>query len=184
MPSPPAAAQTEGDGGVGDRDDSTRSRILALSVEATPEKLPACRRVLKSASTADRRAPRMGEPARPVDSCPPEPRPAFLPRTRRSMSSGVSRETDAIDGRASPRKPNVVIDLRSSAPWILACGVPFEGQDGVVALHSAPVICHLQQSAPPSAISMRIRDAPASSAFSTSSLTTDSGRSTTSPAAI
>src|ERR1700745_885113 len=37
---------------------------------------------------------------------------------------------------------------------------------------------------PPPSTSMRMRVAPASSAFSSSSLTTDAGRSTTSPAAI
>ena len=37
---------------------------------------------------------------------------------------------------------------------------------------------------PPSSISTRIARAPASSAFSTSSFTTEAGRSTTSPAAI
>ncbi len=37
---------------------------------------------------------------------------------------------------------------------------------------------------PPASVSMRTERAPASSAFSTSSFTTDAGRSTTSPAAI
>jgi hypothetical protein len=39
-------------------------------------------------------------------------------------------------------------------------------------------------SRPPSRTSTRMREAPASIAFSTSSLTTEAGRSTTSPAAI
>jgi len=63
-------------------------------------------------------------------------------------------------------------------------GVPLECQQGVVLRHSAPVIDHANH---PLAAGFHFnanRLSPASIAFSSNSLTTDAGLSTTSPAAI
>ena len=96
----------------------------------------------------------------------------------------VSSETAAIEGRASPRKRRVVM-LRSLAAvrsFEVAClekgvstwwpGMP------------VPLSWTLMDLAPPCSMDTVICVAPASMAFSTSSLTTEAGRSTTSPAAI
>src|SRR3954470_22689836 len=93
-------------------------------------------------------------------------------------------DTDAIDGSASPRKPSVRIAARSSACRILlvACrSIASRASSGSIPSPSSSTrTCFL----PPSSTAMVMRVAPASMAFSTSSLTTDAGRSTTSPAAI
>src|SRR2546421_7485797 len=104
-----------------------------------------------------------------------------------SVSSRVSRsnrETAAIVGSASPRNPSVAIESRSSADLSLlvawrsnaskasSCDIPWPS--------SITRIMRL----PPTSTSTRIVFAPASIAFSSSSFTTDAGRSTTSPAAI
>src|SRR5437660_7728460 len=104
-----------------------------------------------------------------------------------SVSSRVSRsnrETAAIVGSASPRNPSVAIESRSSADLSLlvawrsnaskasSCDIPWPS--------SITRIMRL----PPTSTSTRMVFAPASMAFSSSSFTTDAGRSTTSPAAI
>ena len=59
-----------------------------------------------------------------------------------------------------------------------------EGQHGVVAHHAAAVVSDLDELLAAGLTLILIRVAPASSEFSSSSLTTEAGRSTTSPAAI
>ena len=60
----------------------------------------------------------------------------------------------------------------------------FEGEESVVAHHAAAVVGDLDELAASAFHFRRMWVAPASSAFSSISLTTDAGRSTTSPAAI
>ena len=96
----------------------------------------------------------------------------------------TKRETDAIDANASPRNPNDAIRSRSSAAAILlvACGATARGRSSRPI--PTPSSVTRTSSTPPASSSTRTRVAPASRAFSSSSLTTLAGRSTTSPAAI
>ena len=92
-------------------------------------------------------------------------------------------DTDAIDGNASPRNPIKLIFNKSSVGNLdVACRIT------AVARSSRPIPDPLSITLinvrPPSTTSITIWSAPASSAFSTNSLTTLAGRSTTSPAAI
>ena len=95
-----------------------------------------------------------------------------------------NRETSAIAARASPRKPSVLTRNRSSAPasLLVACGRKARGRSSgpIPEPSSATRI----RSRPPRSTVSSTREAPASIAFSSSSLTTLAGRSTTSPAAI
>src|SRR3954465_1403072 len=96
----------------------------------------------------------------------------------------VKCETDAMLGSASPRNPSVRIAPRSSARAILlvACrSIASRASSGSIPSPSSSTRISFL---PPSSTAMLMRRAPASSAFSTSSLTTEAGRSTTSPAAI
>ena len=93
-------------------------------------------------------------------------------------------DTAAILARASPLNPSEITFSRSSAVFILlvAClkNAVLMSPSGIPHPSSLMRI----NVVPPSFISTVIFCAPASIAFSTSSLTTDPGRSTTSPAAI
>ena len=88
-----------------------------------------------------------------------------------------------MDGSASPRNPSVEIarDRRVSQ---FAGGVAFEGEQRVVPQHAAAIVSDANEPAAAALDSMRMSVAPASREFSRSSLTTEAGRSTTSPAAI
>ena len=66
----------------------------------------------------------------------------------------------------------------------LGGGVALEGEEGVVRTMPWPLSAMRMSLRPPASTSMRMRVAPASREFSRSSLTTEAGRSTTSPAAI
>ena len=97
---------------------------------------------------------------------------------------GNIRETDAIEGSASPRNPKLEIRKRSEVPisLLVACRCRerwASADDMPIPLSVIPT-----RAVPPSRTSIRILVASASKAFSTSSFTTDAGRSTTSPAAI
>src|SRR5437879_745911 len=89
-----------------------------------------------------------------------------------------------MDGSASPRKPSVVMASRSPTPAILlvACRASAIGSSSDAM--PQPSSRTRTRPTPPRSTSMSMRVAPASSAFSTSSLTTEAGRSITSPAAI
>ena len=93
-------------------------------------------------------------------------------------------ETDPIEARASPRNPSVLICNRSSAVdnLLVACRetVNDSSSDWIPEPSSATSMRRF----PASLTLIEIFVAPASSEFSTSSLTTEAGRSTTSPAAI
>ena len=96
----------------------------------------------------------------------------------------VTRLTDAMLASASPRKPSVAMVSRSliSASLLVACG------RNAVRISSfnmpVPLSLTLMSRVPPSATVTEMSVAPASMLFSTSSFTTDAGRSTTSPAEI
>src|SRR6185312_4014061 len=95
-----------------------------------------------------------------------------------------SRETEAIDANASPRKPMLATCVRSSklAILLVACGASASSNSsaGIPAPSSRTRIRRM----PPCSTSMSMRCAPASRLFSANSFTTDAGRSMTSPAAI
>ena len=96
----------------------------------------------------------------------------------------TNRDTDAMEGSASPRKPIVAIFERSSAER----SFDVAWRSGASIASSRPIPQPSSETEtrrrPPATTDTSMRPAPASSAFSTSSLTTDAGRSTTSPAAI
>jgi len=117
--------------------------------------------------------------------------PSTPPRTVTEAASAapaarevtVSRATAPSEASASPRKPKLVMLTRSSpSSFEVACRASASASSsaGMPQPSSDTRISRL----PPSAIATSIRRAPASSAFSTSSLTAEAGRSTTSPAAI
>ena len=62
--------------------------------------------------------------------------------------------------------------------------VALDGEREVGFVHAAPVVGDADEARPPASIATSIARAPASSAFSTSSLTAAAGRSITSPAAM
>jgi hypothetical protein len=95
----------------------------------------------------------------------------------------VNRATLAIDGSASPRKPKLTTSsMRSSGSLEVAC------RSSASAISSGamppPSSVTSTRSSPPAASRTDTVVAPASSAFSTSSLSALAGRSTTSPAAM
>jgi len=94
----------------------------------------------------------------------------------------VRRATEPIDGNASPRKPRVRISSRVSEIF----DVQWRRIASSRSARSMPLPLSLTRSSalPPPAVAMSMRVAPASSAFSMSSLTALEGRSMTSPAAI
>ena len=113
--------------------------------------------------------------------------PSIATRWRSPGCSAVvssTRATAATVASASPRNPSVATRSRSSKLAILlvawrskassASSRPIPYPSSAIAIRALP---------PPSSCTSTC-EAPASSAFSISSLTTDAGRSTTSPAAI
>jgi HAMP domain-containing protein len=115
----------------------------------------------------------------PLSALIAKPVPCWLLRDTRRM-----RDTDAMLGNASPRKPSVPTRSRSSMFVILlvACRDSARPNSSRSIPHPSSRTRHNRT--PPSSISTSTRLAPASRLFSTSSLMMDAGRSTTSPAAI
>ena len=107
---------------------------------------------------------------------PASPTPAHV--------SSVTRATDAIEGSASPRKPNVFTVTRSAAATILLVACRSKQRRASSRPIPEPSSLTRMRRLPPRSTATATRVAPASSAFSTSSFTTDAGRSTASPAAI
>ena len=93
------------------------------------------------------------------------------------------RLTAPIEGSASPRNPKVAMRSRSSS-----ASFEVAWRSTASARSSAPMprpsSLTAMRSRPPLSSATSTRAAPASIAFSTSSLTTEAGRSTTSPAAM
>src|SRR5579862_6564941 len=104
-----------------------------------------------------------------------------------SSSARVSssrRETEDIDGRASPRKPKVAMESRSFTSRSLLVAWRSKASKASSRSMPQPSSAMRIRRRPPLSTSSRKDVAPASSEFSRSSLTTEAGRSTTSPAAI
>src|SRR5690242_18065276 len=101
-----------------------------------------------------------------------------------SRVSRSSRETAAIVGSASPRKPSVEMESRSSADFSLLVAWRSKARSASSCVMPWPSSITRIMRLPPTSVSTRMVFAPASSAFSNSSFTTEAGRSTTSPAAI
>src|SRR5579864_380898 len=98
--------------------------------------------------------------------------------------SSRKRDTEAMEGRASPRNPRVAMERRSFTSRNLL--VAWRSKASMASSRSMPEPSSTMRMRrrPPVSISMRKDVAPASREFSKSSFTTDAGRSTTSPAAI
>jgi hypothetical protein len=96
----------------------------------------------------------------------------------------VTRATAAMAARASPRNPRVAMRKRSSGAEILLVAWRAKARATSAAGMPHPSSATRMRERPPPSVSTSIREAPASRAFSTSSLTTEAGRSITSPAAI
>ena len=98
------------------------------------------------------------------------------------------RAMEPMEGSASPRKPMVEMLSRSSCPSSPTGSLEVAWRSMARASSSAliplPLSSTTRRTRPPPSTVMSIRVEPASSAFSTSSLITEDGRSTTSPAAI
>ena len=92
--------------------------------------------------------------------------------------------TDMMLGRASPRKPKVRMEKRSSGRPILLVAWRRIASSSSTSVMPLPLSAMRIRSRPLPPISTSMFVAPASMAFSKSSLTTDAGRSMTSPAAI
>ncbi len=105
---------------------------------------------------------------------------ASAPATRLVM---VRRPTAPRLGSASPRKPKLRMSRRSE-PSIFDVAWRASASGRSAAVIPQPSSLTRISRLPPPAIATSIRRAPASSAFSTSSLTAEAGRSTTSPAAM
>ena len=98
--------------------------------------------------------------------------------------SRLSSDTEAIAASASPRKPIVATFSSSSSEPILLVAWRRSASGSSSAGMPAPSSSTSTARMPPAVSLMPISRAPASSALSTSSRTTEAGRSTTSPAAI
>src|SRR5204863_5470005 len=126
-----------------------------------------------------------GAPTSRTDAITPALTLISVPDCRpRARVRSVKCETEAMLGSASPRKPSV-----SMAPRSAACAILLVAWRSIASRASSGSMPWPSSSTrisflPPSSTAMTMRRAPASSAFSTSSLTTEAGRSTTSPAAI
>ena len=99
--------------------------------------------------------------------------------------SSSSRETDAIEGSASPRNPSVAMESRSLTSRSLL--VAWRSKASMASSRDMPQPSSVDADQPPAAafdLDAKVGSPPASREFSRSSLTTEAGRSTTSPAAI
>ena len=115
----------------------------------------------------------------------------FSPRSKSSASpsppsrrvSIMSRATEPMDGSASPRKPKVTILVRSSAGSLEVAWRSTHNARSPRSMPQPSSVTRISDN-PPAAVTMSMARAPASTAFSASSFTTEAGRSMTSPAAM
>ena len=96
----------------------------------------------------------------------------------------VTLETAAMLESASPRKPMVSMPISESPLRIFPVACRINASDKSSGCIPEPLSTMRMSDSPPLAISTLMEPAPASRAFSTSSFTTEAGRSTTSPAAM
>ena len=87
-------------------------------------------------------------------------------------------------GSASPRNPSVAMESKSSAVRNLLVACRSKASSASSCVMPCPSSITRIMRRPPDSVSTRMVLAPASSAFSSNSFTTEAGRSTTSPAAI
>ena len=123
------------------------------------------------------RASGLGPESLPPSQAIPAP---SAPSTRETIRS---RPAAPIDASASPRKPKLRMAMRS-APSVLEVAWRASARGSACASIPQPSSSTRIRVRPPWAIATSTRDAPASSAFSTSSFTAEAGRSITSPAAM
>ncbi len=95
-----------------------------------------------------------------------------------------NRATEVIAAKASPRNPRVAIRSRSFTSRILLVACRSTARSASSRVMPRPLSSTPTSVRPPHTMITSIWVASASSAFSTSSLSTEAGRSTTSPAAI
>ena len=115
----------------------------------------------------------------PASRCRRTPFSAPCARVRRSIF-----DTDEIAASASPRKPSVPMQARSSCLRILLVAWRRNAVRASTGSMPQPSSVMRRKVMPPFCNSIVMFFAPASMEFSTSSLTADAGRSTTSPAAM
>ena len=140
--------------------------------------------VLKNRSRTTMVVP-TGQPAASQDRSLPPSKDRWEPsRSSRVRVSSSTRLTAAVAARASPRKPRVPMAARSS--WVRSLEVAWRRKAVRASSRLMPQPSSLtrRKLMPPFCSSTVTVLAPASMAFSTSSFTTEAGRSTTSPAAI
>ena len=140
--------------------------------------------VLKKRSWASTRVPGVAATSSFSATAPPSPRTSVPVSEPRSHESTEKRVTAQMAGSASPLNPSVAIASRSLsvASLEVACRVSARStSSGAIPVPSSLT----RMSWRPASLRSTAMAAPsASMAFSTSSLTTEAGRSTTSPAAI
>ena len=89
-----------------------------------------------------------------------------------------------MEASASPRKPKVAMEFKSSSPTTLLVAWRRKAVGTSSGAMPQPLSVTRIKVTPPRRISTVMMVAPASTAFSTSSLITEDGLSTTSPAAM
>ena len=151
---------------------SARSDFMNLSRAGVAKKRSRTSTTVPQPSAAGRTAP--VRPPSTVTAAASDPAARLV---------SVSRATAPRLASASPRNPKERMSRRS-VPSVLEVAWRASARGRSAAVMPQPSSVTRISALPPSAYSTAIRRAPASSAFSTSSLTAEAGRSTTSPAAI
>ena len=143
--------------------------------------------VLKKRSRTSTVVPRARATSSTASTRPPSSAmrvPTTAPAGPSRQVSMRIRQTDAMAGMASPRKPMVAMEARP--PTSRSLEVAWRSRESSASSRPIPDPSSVTRTrvSPPSSRSTWIDRAPASRAFSSNSFTTDAGRSTTSPAAI
>ncbi len=162
---------------------SSRRRAAATSAGALLRNLRRAG-VLKKRSCASTVVPAGAATSSFSLTVPPSPRTSVPVSAPRGHESTEKRVTAQIAGRASPRNPSVVIASRSASVASLEVACRRRARSTSSVDIPTPSSVTRISARPASRRSTVTWVLSASSAFSTSSLTTEAGRSTTSPAAI
>jgi hypothetical protein len=172
---------------------ATSGRHRARSATARTQAAPSPRRVRRNRSRAGVAAKRsrtstvvpgawaVGPCSR---VCEPRTRSRAPASASRWREASTTSATAAMLASASPRKPRLPTRSRSPTPPIFEVAWRATARGSSAAAMPSPSSLTRIRTSPPSSTSTSIRAAPASTAFSQSSFTTDAGRSTTSPAAM
>ncbi len=163
-----------------------RPRMLSTMAASSVRSVRRKRRragVFMNRSSTSMRVPRRGGAGLICGSPPPSTRTS-IPASPAKAVCMRRRDTDAMDGSASPRKPCEAIRCRSSDEAILLVAWRFSDSSASCSCMPQPLSSTSMRLRPAFSMRTTIVSAPASRLFSTSSLTTEAGRSTTSPAAI